>query len=541
MSFIYDSMHPYQRSGAHFMRKSRNPLLADEPGLGKTIQALGTIVADTAQRFGPEDVFRLWHLVVCPSVAVENVWKPEIKRWLPDHHVEVLALSQPAVKDRRAALAAFTPKPETRHVFVVINPEMLRVKPVDATGMPTRHDALRYNKRAWLPENAVVPEFLQREWDTVICDESHNSLIVPGGKVSAMSQTRAGLVLVGSKARRRIALSGTPMRGKPEQLWGTLNWLRPDLYKSFWTWLKPYFVNYQGTYGWVIEGLRPDGEEKLAKDLSRLMLRRTKAEVLPDLPPKTYAGYHLIEGDSKSPLGVWLEMNKTQAKQYDQLLRDSVLFGDDGSEVVVDGTLATYTRQRQIATTEHKVVRGTLVPTAAGPKYDWLCEWLEESGGKKIVVVSQFTSVIDAFAAGLREKGYSVATLTGKTSQKRRTEMVTKFQETDEIQVFMLNTKAGGTALTLDAADYLVFLDETSIPDNQIQAEDRIHRASRNHNVTIYVLRTLGTIEEEVAFVAAARQDVQQYLLDGARGVEVARDIYLMSRDNTREGVSHDV
>jgi SNF2 family DNA or RNA helicase len=116
--------------------------------------------------------------------------------------------------------------------------------------------------------------------------------------------------------------------------------------------------------------------------------------------------------------------------------------------------------------------------------------------------------------------------LTGETPAGRRAQMVKQFQETDEVQVFMLNTKAGGVALTLDAADYLVLLDETTVPDDQEQVEDRIHRASRIHNVTIYTLRTLGTLDEEIAWIAAARMSVQQYLLDGARGVKAARALY---------------
>jgi SNF2 family DNA or RNA helicase len=98
--------------------------------------------------------------------------------------------------------------------------------------------------------------------------------------------------------------------------------------------------------------------------------------------------------------------------------------------------------------------------------------------------------------------------------------------------VFFLNTAAGGVAVTLDMADHLVLLDETTVPDDQEQVEDRIHRASRMHNVTIYYLRTRGTIEEEVAYIAAARQNVQKYLLDGARGVEYAKQVFMESRES---------
>lgn len=536
-SKIYEAMHAYQRTGAHFMRRNRNVLLADQPGLGKTMQALGTILAQAAQEDRPlpsGDVRaprRRKHLIVCPKVAVENVWRPEIQRWLADQKVEIITLMG-KVEDRERRMRTFRPQPDTEHVFVVTNIESLRIKPVPDDLPKSRKDVIRYTakykgektKMVYAPENGVIPALWEHTWDTVVCDESHRALIRTSG---TPTQTRAGLGLV--RSRRRLALSGTPMRGKPEQLWGTLNWLWPDLYRSYWNWVKEYFhLTSNGFSNYVLAGWKPGGENRLAEDLSKHMLRRTKEEVLPELPPKTYAGARIIEGDEYSPLGIWLDMTPKQALDYERLNVEA-LVGDDDDALMVDGPLALYTRQRQLAGAVHTVENGRLVPTLDSPKFEWLLEWLDESD-EKVVVVSQFTSLIDAFAAGLTEKGHSVATLTGKTSDKRRDDIVKRFQETDEIRVFMLNTKAGGVALTLDAADYVVFLDETAIPDDQEQAEDRVHRASRMHNVTIYHLRCLDTIEEEVAYIAAARQDVQRYLLDGARGVEFAKKVYLTSR-----------
>lgn len=535
MSLIYESMHPFQRTGAHFMRRSGSPLLADQPGLGKTIQALGTIIAHAAQSKDPQR--RRKHLIVCPSVAIRNVWEPEIHRWLADKNVEVLSLTG-SIKEREAAMRSFKPEPGTEHVFVITNIESIRIKPVPDDLPRSRKNVYRYTtkgrdkvKMVFAPENGVIPTLWEHTWDTIVCDESHRALIRTSG---TPTQTRAGFVLL--RSRRRVALSGTPMRGKPEQLWGTLNWLRPDLYRSYWNWVKEYWnLTSNGYSNYLLAGFKAGGEQRLAHDLSDIMLRRTKEEVLPELPPKTYAGAHAIPGDTTSPLGVWLEMTPKQRRQYERLSTEALVEGEHGS-ISVEGALAEYTRQRQIAGAFHEVEPARLVPTLDSPKYEWLLEWLDENEGEKIVVVSQFTSIINAFAAGLREAGHSVGVLTGETSDKKRAEIVKQFQETDEIRVFMLNTKAGGVALTLDAADYLVFLDETSIPDDQEQAEDRIHRASRIHNVTIYVLRCLDTIEEEVAYIAAARQDVQRYLLDGARGVEFAKKVYLDSRHHKGSG-----
>lgn len=539
MSHIYDSMHEYQRAGALWGRRAGNFLLADQPGLGKTIQTLGTILA-TARRRDNDPAWVGWHLVVAPKVAVLNVWAPEAKRWLVDHQIEVLPLTG-SNADRAQKLSEFVPRPGTRHVFVVGNIEACRVVP-GLNPKNQKKDVFRPFPGNYIdPKTAkrvetgpVLLPLFQRVWDTIVVDESHRALIRTGG---ASSQTRGGFKLLQSK--RRIALSGTPMRGKPEQLWGTLNWLEPTVYTSYWNWVKRYWVlKSNGFSDFVLGDFQHDGKARLAADLEPIMLRRTKAEVAKDLPPKTYAGYYAIEGDEDSPLGVWLEPTPAQAKQIEAFKVEGVVFDPrpkNKDTVMANGHLPQYTREKQLAGAVHHVEGETLVPTLDSAKYEWLLNWLENSGGEKIVVSSQLTSLLNVFAAGLVEEGYNVCLLTGETPDKRRTDMIERFQNTDEIQVFMLNAKAGGVALTLDAADYLVHVDESTVPDEQEQVEDRIHRISRNHNVTIYSLRILGTIEEEVAFVAAARQDVQQYILDGARGVEAARELYLQNRNQKQE------
>ena len=509
----------YQRVAAAWGSATGSFLLADQQGLGKTIETLGTII-ETSAPAGRKKV--QYHLIFSPSVAVDTVWTAEVRRWLAGSAAEALSLTG-SLAERQAALGGFQPKVGTEHVFVVANIESARIKPVFKDGDK--------KKPVFLAENAVLPALHGRVWDTVVVDECQRALIRTSGKPT---QTRAGFNLISRNSERRIALSGTPMRGKPEQLWGTLNWLRPDVYTSYWNWVKRYFnLTSNGFSNYLLNGFQPGGEKRLADDLKPIMLRRTKAEVLSELPPKQYAGSYLDPNDFGSPCGVWLEMTPAQRKQLTEFERDGLIdFGDEG-EVLANGTLAEYTRRKQLANAVHALKDGALVPTLDSPKFEWLLNWLAEADGEKIVVASQFTQIIDVFAAGLRAEGYSVSVLTGKTPAKRRVEMVEQFQTTNEVQVFMLNTKAGGVALTLDAADYLVLLDETTVPDDQEQVEDRIHRTSRIHNVTIYALRTLGTLDEEIGWIAAARMSVQQYLLDGARGVEGARALYNNTKEKT--------
>jgi SNF2 family DNA or RNA helicase len=468
-------------------------------------------------------------------VAIDNVWAPEVEKWLWDHACEVVVLDG-ALDRRERVMATYEPKPSTKHVFVLTNLEAARITPINkiVDGKKTQEWTMKrgriavpgptvgdHSKVSFPMVGPAIPQLFRREWDTIIVDEAHRALI---RKTGPSSQIRGGFKRL--RSRRRIALSGTPMRGKPEQLWGTLNWLYPDVYTSYWKWVAKYFQIMSTRHSdFVLGEFLPGGEDRLHTDHKHLILRRTKEEVAPELPPKTYYGRHLIPGDPQSPVGVWLPQTEKQARQLRTLDLDGVVLADEG-EIFANGTLAVDTRRKQLAHGYHEIVNGKMVPTTDSPKLAWLLDWLDNANGEQIVVASQFTSVLDVYTRELREKGYTVALLTGKTGKTARNAGIEGFKK-GEIQVFCLNTAAGGVALTLDVADYLVMLDETFIPDDQEQVEDRIHRVSRIHNVTIYYLRTLGTIEEEVALVTSARYDVMAYLLDGARGVESARRLYM--------------
>lgn len=501
----------YQQVGAAFGARVGSFLLADQPGLGKTIQTLAAIVEDAGDT-------PTRNLVLCPKVAVGLVWGPEVRQWLGAAAVVIELSGVRAV--REALLAKALAYDGGKHLFVVGNIEMARIK-----GEPNPDNP----KRKRFPiETAEYPALFGPTWDTLVVDESHKALIRKSG---TPTQQRAGMSAL--KANRRVALSGTPMRGKPEQLWGTLNWLRPDLFTSYWKWVERYFnLTSNGYSNYLLNGWRERGEDDMARDLAPHMLRRTKGEVLAELPPKMYAGSYLIPGDDNSPHGVWLTMDEAQAKAYKKLEADAAITVD-GGEIIADGILAENTRKKQAAGSCLKVVGGKVTPTLPSVKYDWLLAKLDEmgildgEGDSKIVVASQFTGLLNTFAKELRAAGVVLHLLTGETSDKARKDMVDDFQNTDDVRVFLLNTKAGGVAVTLDKADDLVILDETYVPDDQEQVEDRIHRTSRMHSVTIHRLRVLDTIEEEIAYITAAREDVMKYLLDGARGVEAARAIYI--------------
>lgn len=500
----------YQQAAAAFIGMSGNVLLSDQPGLGKTIEVLAGL-AEGRTDDGPKK-----YLIFAPRVAVKTVWANEIRRWIG---AAPLVLTMNGTKAQRTRVLHEAATTNDRDVYIITLIESARIKPV-----------INGKDKTWLVKNAYYPELFKVKWDAVVVDESHRALIKPKG---SDSQQRAGFMKLTKNSKQRIAVSGTPMRGKPEQLWGTLNWLRPREYTSYWNWVKEYFElgnNGFTEYDTVVGRLKRP--KSLGRSLRTVQLRRTKAEVLPQLPPKQYAGSYLIPGDELSPFGVWLDMGAKQRRQYKQMADEGFVEFESG-ELIANGILAENTRKKQLAGACGELNEyDELVPTHDSVKLDWLWEKLEELDGERVVIASQFTRLIDWIELELNYADIATHKITGAVkSDKKREAMVADFQSANpSATVFLVNTKAAGIAITLDMADYLVLLDETSIPDDQEQVEDRVHRTSRMHQVTIYVLRVLDTIEEEIAWVTCARADVQNYLLDGTRGVAYAKKLYMESR-----------
>jgi SNF2 family DNA or RNA helicase len=371
----------------------------------------------------------------------------------------------------------------------------------------------------------AVMELFDVEWSAVIVDESHQTLAGASGDIKKQSAQRVGLGALSVKpGGLRLALSGTPFRGKEEYLWGQLNWLRPDLYRSRWRWIKEWFDVYQDRYGMVI-GHMTD-RQGMYNQASTVMIRRTKEEVAKDLPAKAYND-------------IWLDMEGKQLKAYQDMER--LAQADlEGGILQTTAMLAELTRLKQFAGSAGKMVDGHFTPTLPSNKFDWLVEWLDERGiakdldasAPKVVVASQFSQLIDCFAEGLKEQGILTHKFTGSTSDKDRERIKDDFQNNPDskVRVLLLTTTAGGVALTLDAADELVVLDETWNTSDQEQLEDRLHRLSRMHQVTIWNVRSANSIEESIAKKNSEAEFNIKSILDGARGVELVKELFKLHK-----------
>lgn len=549
------SRRKYQRVGVRYIADNPSTLVADEPGLGKTLMAMGGILE--AQIPGP-------YLVVAPKTAADSVWRREITRWLPDEHRAIILPDLWYDRDRKIRLSRYG-----KHTWLIVHPEIVLVQAwwlceCGKRTVQTNHQQrtldcghVRDRKTKKITEPRY-PKIFDIEWGAIIVDESHESLIRRKG---TPTQRRRGLDMLRVRADGiKLAMSGTPFDSKPHQLWGTLNWLDSGQYSAFHRWAELYWEKGSKSNFFQIGEFREDREKMLWDSLSAIALRRTKIEVAKDLPPKIYVGSPLEPSDEDSPVGIWLEMEDKQADAYAQMEATSVAELESGRLEAITA-LAELTRLKQLACSygklEYKLVRvrdpdtrewntenkQIYTPELPSNKFKWTVEMLEEWGYPDrpltgVVIVSFFTGILTTFGAGIekhfktKENSPLCTAITGRTPSKHRRAIIDRYNSAPKgsPRVMLLNVKAGGTAITLDSADHTIFISETRIPDQQLQAEDRTHRISNPRQCLYFYLRSLGTVDVGTALVNQEASRATHRLLDQRRGVDYMRQVLDLSR-----------
>lgn len=477
---------PYQRADIKFMAVNDAPANFNQPGLGKTVEAIASVF-EAGLDDGP-------NLVIAPVTSLEVVWAFELERWTP-HPVLVAPLGRRA---REEIVECAQVMADSGHPFwLVLNPDMVRYRRV--------RQATEGDNEITMPQ---FPGLFEIEWNTVTIDEFHKMGL---GNTATLSYK----AFQNLKRKKATAMSGTPIGGKPIKLFGVLQFLRPKEFTSKWRFADQWLQVEETDYGKLIHGLRPEREAEFFEMLDRYVVRRTKEEVLPQLPPKQY-------------IEIWAEMDPKQAKQYETFEKDAAIRIAE-EELTATSLLAEYTRLKQFANAEQKInldpksSRVTLLPLENSCKLPHVLRILEErgidpadpEGEEQVVIFSQFSTMVDMVTSYLKERGYPAEQLTGATSPTQRRELVERFQDAEHpLRVLVMTTTAGGVSITLDRASTVIFLDETWTPDDQEQAADRVHRGSRIHQVMVYVLRTKDTIEHYISKVNIDKQNINNLVLD---------------------------
>jgi SNF2 family DNA or RNA helicase len=496
----------YQTADVRFLADSTAPLNANHQGLGKTLEAIAE-VWESGRHVGD-------HLVICPKGAIDTVWLPELQRWQADAPVDVMIFPCTGSKRERKNVLNLFSVSEAPVNWVIVNPEMVRYEKDETNTSDIAIRAKPKEAHAACGCNRLVDphwhyrtryqELGDHVWRTIINDEVHT------GNIRNQRSLTAKSVYALKVNGKRVAMSGTPMKKKGADIWGILHYLRPDVFTSFWNFAEMFFDITEDDYGKTIGGLRNDRKEEFYQYLMPYVLRRTKAECAPWLPFKQH-------------IDVWVTLEDKQYRQYSEMLEEGVA-QLEGGDVSTTSILAQFTRLQQFANAYCELQSNDKVaPTPTSAKLDALWERLAEAGildgssEDQTVIFSQSRLMVELISGMLFKDGVNNDIISGKNI-KKRADVVKRFQ-TGETKVLCIVTTAGGVALTLDAADTAHFIDEPWAPDTQEQAEDRLHRVSRIHQVTIYHYRARETIDETKHEVAQEKHDAHELILDVRRKI----------------------
>lgn len=432
----------YQQDGLNWLQFLRefnfNGILADDMGLGKTVQTLALLLME--KQAGRMDKPCL---IVAPTSLMGN-WRKEAHVFAPD--LDVLLLHGP---DRHAD---FRRIPE--HDLVLTTYPLLR----------RDHDVL-----------------LKQDFHYIVLDEAQ-------AVKNPKSQTAQTVFML--KGRHRLCLSGTPMENHLGELWSIFHFLMPGFLGT----LKQFNQHYRHPIERQADSMR---QEQLRKRLKPFMLRRTKSEVVEELPEKNEIVRTVMLENQQRDLyeSIRLAMDTKVREEISRkgLARSHIMILDallKLRQVCCDPRLVSLPHARDVTQSAKLELLLDMVP-----------EMIEE--GRKILIFSQFTKMLAIIEDAFKEMGIEYSKLTGQT--RKRDEAIDKFQN-GEVPVFLISLKAGGVGLNLTAADTVIHYDPWWNPAAENQATDRAHRIGQDKTVFVYKLVTENTVEERIIEMQARKQ-----------------------------------
>ncbi|WP_280553649.1 DEAD/DEAH box helicase [Halomonas sp. 25-S5] len=448
-------LRDYQARGIAWLRflseLGTGGILADDMGLGKTVQVLAHLLDERVRGALEGPV-----LVVAPTSLVGN-WCAEAARFAPG--LEVLAL-QGGKAQRQHQIEKALP-----HADLVVTTYPLLIR-----------DVARLREMAF---------------GLLVLDEAQ-------AIKNAASQTARAVREL--DAKRALAMTGTPLENHLGELWAQLDAVAPGALGSQ-QWFGQHFRT----------PIEKEGDVALSQRLSRriapLMLRRTKQQVLTELPDKTESCREITLAGSQREL--YESLRLAQHQRVQQAIAERGLAGS--GIVMLDALL----KLRQVCCDPRLVKLESARQTKRSAKLEQLRELLPPliEEGRRILVFSQFTEMLALIGEALEKDGIPFTSLTGDTPGKTRTQRVALFQQ-GEIPVFLISLKAGGTGLNLTAADTVIHYDPWWNPAVEAQATGRAHRMGQQNPVFVYKLVCAGTVEERILELQARKADLAASILE---------------------------
>ncbi len=445
------SLRPYQREGLRWLNALAaagvGGVLADDMGLGKTLQLITHLVS-----LKQSGALAQPALVVVPTSLIPN-WQSEVARFAP-----------------------------SLRVITVHGPQ--RAQALDMLG-----DAdIVLTSYALVPRDVVA---LRRQvFALVVLDEAQQV---------KNPRTLARRALLTLRAARYVCLTGTPLENHLGELWAQIDLTVPGLLGDEGLFRRHYRV--------PIEKQRDEEvQQRLNQRLAPFILRRTKAQVATELPPKTEITRRVVlEGRQRD---LYEGLRLTLAEELREVIAQRGIA--HSGIVVLDALL----KLRQVCCDPRLVKLEVARGVRESAKLELLLEMLPAllDEGRKVLLFSQFTGMLKLIAAELDRRRLRYAVLTGDT--RDRAEPVRRFQA-GEVPLFLLSLKAGGVGLNLTAADTVIHYDPWWNPAAEAQASDRAHRIGQDKPVFVYRLITTGTVEERIEEMKERKAELAAAVLDG--------------------------
>lgn len=449
-------LREYQRDGFYWIKTLKENgfggILADDMGLGKTLQILAFLLSEKEQgKVGDE----LRTLIVAPASLVYN-WKKEVERFTPQLSVCVMA--------------------GTAHE----RKELIKNQTSNADVWITSYDLLKRD--------------IELYQDIVFANE-----IIDEAQYIKNQTTHAAKSVRLVNSSFRMALTGTPMENRLSELWSIFDYLMPGFLYSYTRFRSEIETP-------IVSDKDEDAMTRLRAMIHPFILRRLKKDVLKELPEKQEEIVTVaLSGEQK-------KLYQAHSQRLKMFLEDQ---NDEDFAQNKLQILAELTKLRQLCCGPELLLENYKGENA---KLETCIELITQAiaGGHKILLFSQFTSMLDLIGEELKKAKIDYYRIDGSVKKEARMEMVEQFQNPqNQVSVFCISLKAGGTGINLTAADIVIHYDPWWNKAAQNQATDRAHRIGQKHAINVYQLIAEETIEQKICELQQVKEDLAEEVLSG--------------------------
>ncbi|HAT4221078.1 TPA: DEAD/DEAH box helicase [Clostridium perfringens] len=453
-------LRPYQKEGFKWINEITDlgfgGVLADDMGLGKTLQIIAFLLSQKKSK----------SIVVVPTSVIYN-WMDEFEKFAPSIRIGLVHGSK---SKRDKVLRDFK-----RGLGIKIEESNLKEKSYEKYDvLLTTYGTLKNDEKSY--ENL--------SFDYCIIDEAQNI---------KNPVAQATLSVKNIKSRCNIALTGTPIENNLMELWSIFDFVMPGY----------LFTKDRFRERFILD---ESNLSELKSLITPFILRRLKEDVLSELPEKLEKKYLVeMKGKQKQLYSFYVKAIKNQLNEN----KSSEKSGRDKINL-----FSYLTKLREICLDPSLVVPDY---TGGSSKLTVVKEIVKDASesGKKILLFSQFTSVLQKIEEDFKKEDISYLYLDGGTSAKDRVERVKKFNEDSNIKVFLISLKAGGVGLNLTSASMVIHFDPWWNPAVEDQATDRAHRFGQENKVEVIKLVAKDTIEEKIVLMQEDKRELIQSLMDG--------------------------